>query len=236
MRMESSERRFATGLAGSVLAFVTLAGAVAGLTNLFLGMRAVMEVGGACADGGPYVSAQPCPDGSAAAILGGIWGGIIFFGLYVWMCFRYHVPSFWPLGWSALFLSLGWNFLEYGLDPPGNGTRADAWGWLLCAVIFGLMGGVPLLLGGKLLWSSILPFGARPAPRPRTSMPNFRIVRRGHASYAEPAPEPGPAPDTDDRDTGIVGALERLAALRAAGALSDAEFAVAKQRLLGDDA
>ncbi|MCC7365406.1 MAG: SHOCT domain-containing protein [Dehalococcoidia bacterium] len=148
------------------------------------------------------------------------------------MCFRYHVPSFWPLSWSALFLSLGWNFLEYGLDPPGNGTSADAWGWLLCAVIFGLMGGVPLFLGGKLLWSSILPFGPRPAPRPRTSVPNFRIVRRGHVADAEPEP----VPDTDDHDTGIVGALERLAALRAAGALTDSEFAAAKQRLLGDDA
>jgi len=30
----------------------------------FFSMRAVMDVGGACADGGPYVSAQPCPDGT----------------------------------------------------------------------------------------------------------------------------------------------------------------------------
>ena len=34
------------------------------LTWTFFSMRAVMNVGGSCADGGPYVSAQPCPDGS----------------------------------------------------------------------------------------------------------------------------------------------------------------------------
>jgi hypothetical protein len=31
------------------------------ITLVFLGMRAVMDIGGACADGGPYVSANPCP-------------------------------------------------------------------------------------------------------------------------------------------------------------------------------
>ena len=30
----------------------------------FFSMRSVMNVGGSCADGGPYVSSQPCPDGS----------------------------------------------------------------------------------------------------------------------------------------------------------------------------
>ena len=34
------------------------------LTWTFFAMRAVMNVGGACADGGPYVSAQPCPGGA----------------------------------------------------------------------------------------------------------------------------------------------------------------------------
>src|SRR6195952_319708 len=34
----------------------------------FFSMRVVMDVGGSCADGGPYVSAQPCPSG--AGIIG----------------------------------------------------------------------------------------------------------------------------------------------------------------------
>ena len=44
------------------------------ITLVFLGMRAVMDVGGACADGGPYVSAQGCPDGLTPALLLGIFG------------------------------------------------------------------------------------------------------------------------------------------------------------------
>ena len=51
---------------GTVLGY--LAGIAVGtmsMTLLFLGMRAVMDVGGACADGGPFVTAQPCPSGPA---------------------------------------------------------------------------------------------------------------------------------------------------------------------------
>jgi hypothetical protein len=52
----------------SAWVFVTLAGAVCALTLLFLGMRGVMEVGGACAEGNaPYVIAQPCPPGTFAS-------------------------------------------------------------------------------------------------------------------------------------------------------------------------
>ncbi len=45
-----------------LLLLVAVAGLTACITLLDLGMRAVMDLGGACADGGPYVSAQPCPD------------------------------------------------------------------------------------------------------------------------------------------------------------------------------
>src|SRR5438552_4163232 len=39
------------------------AGLSACITIVFFGMRAVMDIGGACASGGPYVSANPCPEG-----------------------------------------------------------------------------------------------------------------------------------------------------------------------------
>ena len=51
-----------------------------------------------------------------------------------------------PLAWPGLFLSLGWNFLEFAFAPPGGGF---AWGWLVCGVVFVLMGGLPLLLAFK---------------------------------------------------------------------------------------
>ena len=47
------------------------------------------------------------------------------------------------LAWPALFLSLGWNFLEFGFDPPGEDDGL-VWGWIVCGVVFWLMGGLPL--------------------------------------------------------------------------------------------
>jgi hypothetical protein len=43
--------------------------------------------------------------------------------------------------WSALFLSLGWNFLEIGFYPAGGGTN---WGMLITGAVFVLMGAAPL--------------------------------------------------------------------------------------------
>jgi hypothetical protein len=43
------------------------------------------------------------------------------------------------LAWSMLFLSLGWNFLEFGLHAPGGGGLAI--GWLVSAAAFFAMGG-----------------------------------------------------------------------------------------------
>ena len=41
--------------------FIGVAAVVACLTVLFYCMRAVMDIGGSCASGGPYVVARPCP-------------------------------------------------------------------------------------------------------------------------------------------------------------------------------
>jgi hypothetical protein len=90
------------------------------VTLLFLGMRAVMDVGGACADGGPYVSAQPCPDGVPLALVGGTFGLFAAAGLIVWFGSRIGkaAASIVALGWPALFLALGLNFLDYSIHPP----------------------------------------------------------------------------------------------------------------------
>lgn len=135
------QRASITGVAG---VFVGLAGVSAGLTMLFLGMRRVMEIGGFCAEGGPFVIQHHCPEGAIPLVLGGLWGGLIMAAVYAWQVVKHGArPSLLGLLWPALFLSLGWNFLEFGLNPPG-GTGL-AWGWLVCAVLFGLMGGVPLM-------------------------------------------------------------------------------------------
>jgi hypothetical protein len=108
-------------------------------------MRAVMDVGGACADGGPYVSAQPCPDGAPAAMFVGSFGLFAFGALG--MVFGARVGAPWGvipiLGWSALFGALGWNFLQYGwLNPPeGQGIEP---GFLVPGIMFEVMAIVPL--------------------------------------------------------------------------------------------
>jgi hypothetical protein len=121
------------------------AGLAACLTLMYLGMRSVMDVGGSCADGGPYVSAQPCPDGSTPALLLGIFGGFGFG--FLASVGGIAVGGIWAatpiLAWSALFGSLGWNFIQYGIvNPPGG--ELD-WGWAICGILFWAMAFFPLI-------------------------------------------------------------------------------------------
>jgi hypothetical protein len=129
--------------------FIGLAGLCAALTMLFWSMRAVMEIGGSCASGNvPHEITRPCPQGTGWMMTSSIFGGIFMFGLYAVSAAG--GPSLWPLAWPALFLSLGWNFFQYGVDPPFGSDAAP--GWLICGVLFALMGGFPLLLLLKSGW------------------------------------------------------------------------------------
>jgi hypothetical protein len=128
----------------SVLCFIGLLGVAAALTVLFFSMRAVMEIGGSCASGNvPYAVTRPCPSGVPGLMVGSIFLGLAFLGLYAFTAVG---PNLTLLAWPALFLSLGWNFLDFGVNPP-DGSDGVVWGWLLCGVIFVLMGGVPLIVG-----------------------------------------------------------------------------------------
>lgn len=113
------------------------------LTLVYQSMRAVMDVGGACASGGAYQIRQACPKGVAWVLPVGIFGMFVA-GIFTFLgVFPDGGPRPYVFAWSALFLALGWNFLDYGLNPPGeNGTVV---GWLICGIVFVLMGGVPLL-------------------------------------------------------------------------------------------
>jgi len=246
----------ASQLVGSLLVFVSLAGVVCGMTLLYLGMRNVMEIGGSCGSGGPYVYRQPCPEGVPLAMMGGIWGGVLMLGVYLWQTLKRGIPSLIWLAWPALFLSLGWNFLESGLNAPGN--SGVAWGWLVCGVVFGLMGGVPLLLFGVPIARAILPLSGRaggssakravsegtdswPAP------PRYDRQRRNEAARLAglilavgnrvrpssiSARSSAPPPGQPTEGSRIVAALDRLSALREAGSLTEEEFVAAKRRVL----
>jgi hypothetical protein len=218
-----------SGVLGAFWVFVSLALVAAAMTMVFLAMRAVMEIGGFCAEGGPYVIETHCPKGVPLLMIGGIWGGIIFAFIYAWQAIKRRVPSFvWAL-WPALFLSLGWNFLEYGLNPPfGQGMAV---GWLVCAVVFFLMGGGPLLVALPAVWRALTGRASTPGVREALRPPGSAAV----AARVRAAREARTAAATSvsDQPDDVVSALERLHYLHRTGALDDAEYEAAKDRIIG---
>lgn len=197
-----------------VLMALGLAVVSAGLTLVFLGMRAVMDVGGTCASGGPYAVTTPCPEGVVGLIPLGILSGLAGLFLYTVNAWKLPGPRLTFLAWSALFLSLGWNFWEYGL----NG--GPVWGWIICGVVFVLMGAIPLfgLVNRDYLRMTFWSDAGPRAPRP------------GAALRPRPTPN-GPPPPTRPDDS-VATALSQLSTLHQQGSLTDDEFRKAKQRIL----
>ena len=126
------------------LVLVCLAGLAASITLLFLGMRAVMDVGGVCAEGGPFEIRQQCPEGVTWVILISIWAGLLSAGVCMWQALKHDVSNLVAFAWPALIFSLAWNFFEYGFNPPGD--PGVSWMWLLCGVLFVVVGGFPIAI------------------------------------------------------------------------------------------
>ena len=151
--------------------------------------------------------------------------------------------------WPALFLSLGWNFLDYGLDPPGPDDGL-VWGWLVCAVIFFLMGGLPLLalFSPKIAAEDLV--AARPGParcclgrwaaggNPAGCLARDRsqvAAARLSAALRRQRPRRGARPTVAPPAGGdVVAQLERLAALRDRGAIDADEYERAKKAVLDE--
>lgn len=224
-----------------ILLLVGVAGLAMCLTLVFVAMRAVLDIGGACADGGPYIPRVSCPDGVPLAMVGGIFGLFGFGGLVGWFGSRISAryAGLVLLAWPALFLSLGWNFLEYGLRPPGE--EGWAWGWLICGVLFVLMGGGPLLAAlpgrtGRAAAASVYPIPNRLRERvvaqPQSRKALLTTLSRALREEAAERAGDAAAPAADDDD--LVGRLERLAALRDRGAIDSTEYTLAKHALILD--
>jgi hypothetical protein len=215
------------------------------LTLLFQSMRSVMDVGGFCASGGPYEIRTECPQNVGWIIPVSIFGALLFVGISVVAAFSQGGPRPYAFAWSALFLALGWNFLEYGFDPPDGGTSAS---WLVCGVIFVIMGGVPLAL---LFWKSAARWslwGPRDEPPLREPDWSHLTPASGGGSMQSaagrlvpprpPAPAPVPTATTvdDAQPSGDkVARLERLAELHDRGALDEKEYEIAKNAILHDE-
>lgn len=118
---------------------------------LYFPMRAVMDVGGSCAEGGPYVIETQCPEGSTLFLMLGapLWFVGAFVGLFVAGTLAAPQPIF--AGWALLFGALGWNFMDYAFnaDPAGGVVSS----WLVCGIVFWLMAlpGLVILVGGRFI-------------------------------------------------------------------------------------
>jgi hypothetical protein len=235
-------RRRGWGLVDVGLYLVGVAGLSASLTILWLGMRAILDVGGYCAEGGPYVIAQHCPADTALLIPLSIFAGLGSAALMAWEGAKLGSPwaALVGLAWPALFISLGWNFLEFAFLPP-EGMNGVQLGWLIPGVLFVVMGAVPLIAflpGGK-TWSAAAAkstFGDAEQGEYDVDRQRERLVN-DLAAYArkDALRQQGgaiAAAVTDDSDSDLVTKLERLDALHRSGALTYDEFQKAKAALL----
>ena len=215
-----------------LLVLVATFGLAACITLIWLGMRAVMDIGGACAEGGPFVPVQPCPEGAPAALTLGMLGIFGFGALGIWAGAQ--IGGGWAglplLAWPALFGSLGWNFLEYGLTFEEG---AVVWGWVIPGVIFILMAVVPLWV----VWtarSNAVSLNARfglPAARETATDPAPSLGWDPSHRRSEPAVREAPAAEAPSE---AIDRLERLAELRRRGDITNDEYERFKQALLRD--
>lgn len=108
-------------------------------TVLFLGMRAVIAVGGYCAEGGPYVIATPCPGNVGLLMPASVFIGLAAVGVNLYLA-RGLGASLSLLAWPILFIGLSLNFLQAGLTPDSMGGTG-----LFLGIMFFVMGVVPLI-------------------------------------------------------------------------------------------
>jgi hypothetical protein len=193
--------------------FVTLTIVIGSMTVLFLGMRAVMDVGGACSTGSAFEIATPCPDGTWLVPVS-IWVGIIALAFYIGNRSGLPGPEWWTLAWPALFLSLGYNFWEYGLNPPPAFGSGVEWGWIVCGVVFVIMGGAPLI---GILWSpelrrDLLWADAEPPPKPsgpkRGGETARDLARKVKPRVRPQSTTPKPRPDAGATGATYAGAVK----------------------------
>ena len=233
---------------------VGVAGVAFSLTLLFRSMRSVQSIGGFCASGGPYQIAHQCPKGLAGLLPLAIFGGLAFLGLAAACAGETGGPLL-LLAWPALFLSLGWNFLDYALHLTTSGHGVNG-GFLVCAVLFIVMGAVPLIWLLPTMWRILI---RRPDPDDDPDAPGHVPAYMGGTtvgftppaqSSATPAttfgggttsvrftPTPAPATTTVTApSTGkdLAGELERLASLHRRRELTDAEYEAAKRQAISN--
>lgn len=105
---------------------------------LYRGSATVMGLGGYCASGGPYVIETECPDAVILFVPLSIFGGIAAVGIGLILARGFGAPLI-SWAWPTLFIGLGIAFLIASTVPGGIS-------FLICGVLFVVMGAVPLYL------------------------------------------------------------------------------------------
>ncbi|MBJ7328386.1 MAG: SHOCT domain-containing protein [Solirubrobacteraceae bacterium] len=211
----------------------TLIGFACVAAGVLLAARGLYEVFhiGSCASGGPYISARPCPPGTGghiAGLIGGIFLTLIGAAVTPGLAIK-------GVAWGLGFTLLGAAFIVAAFGPaaPVDPDDTSKWVGALVGGMFVLMGlpGLFAIAGaGKRPRMPAMPSGMMPSPALSTA-PTAPAVM-GMPGVVPVGPQPAPAASVpDDGDT--IEELERLAKLKAAGALTEEEFQAAKARVLG---
>jgi hypothetical protein len=180
----------------SLLVAAGAAGVTACLAGAATGMRDVMVTdGGTCAGGGPYVVARECTNADLRLLMVGVLGTLVGAG--------FAAAGTGMLGgrpgaaglliWTALFGTMGWNFVDLGMHPPAG---VSGGGWEFTGVVFWLMaaGGLVPVLASVAGW---LRRGGRPEPPFTTPQPVVRAARypgMGGTGLGWAPPGPGDVP------------------------------------------
>lgn len=132
-----------------------VASAICGM--LIMAALAVINVGGYCAEGGPYVIAQHCPRGSAVVLSAGI--PLLFLVGFLYVMAK---PLSWPptIGWlwPVLFVGMAIAFFIGAANAPGG----IGWVGIITGIVMLAIGLAPaFLFAGRSRDSSSRPLGER---------------------------------------------------------------------------
>lgn len=118
---------------------VTWVGFTLAITLLYLSSRAVMAIGGFCAEGGAYEIETHCPDNVVAFLPLSVYGGLTAVGLRIFVA-RGLGAALELIAWPILFIGLSLAFFESGFDPRQMGVPG-----IVMGAMFFVMGAAPLV-------------------------------------------------------------------------------------------